>query len=110
VVGSFIELLSTEPDTFVIKKHRQDTAWEVMKKAREVRDGVRDISVFDPGVASMPGSIQGQSQILSSHPSISLLEKDGPGLLRERNQRGYCDHLAECGPHGADIPGTRSSG
>ena len=60
VVGSFIELLSTEPDTFIIKKHGQDTAWEVMKKAREVRDGIRDISRFDQECIDArinPGSI-----------------------------------------------------
>jgi len=60
VVGTFIELLSTEPDTFVIKKHGKDTAWEVMKKAREVRDGIRDISGFDQECIDAginPGSI-----------------------------------------------------
>jgi triphosphoribosyl-dephospho-CoA synthase len=60
VVGTFIELLSTEPDTFVIKKHGQDTAWEVMKKAREVMDGVRDIAAFDQECIDAginPGSI-----------------------------------------------------
>lgn len=60
VVGSFIELLSTEPDTFIIKKHGQDTAWEVMKKAREVRDNVRNISRFDQECIDArinPGSI-----------------------------------------------------
>lgn len=60
VVGTFIELLSTEPDTFIIKKHGQDTAWEIMKKAREVRDGVRDIVKFDQECIDAgvnPGSI-----------------------------------------------------
>jgi triphosphoribosyl-dephospho-CoA synthase len=60
VVGSFIDLLSTEPDTFIMKKHGQDTAWEIMKKAREVRDGVRDISKFDQECIDAginPGSI-----------------------------------------------------
>jgi triphosphoribosyl-dephospho-CoA synthase len=60
VVGAFIELLSSEPDTFVIKKHGRDTAGEVMQKAREVRDGLRDISAFDQECIDAginPGSI-----------------------------------------------------
>ncbi|HUU76145.1 MAG TPA: triphosphoribosyl-dephospho-CoA synthase [Methanoregulaceae archaeon] len=47
VVRSFLWLLSIEPDTFVIKKHGRDTAWEVMQKATEVREGVRDLETFD---------------------------------------------------------------
>jgi triphosphoribosyl-dephospho-CoA synthase len=47
IVPAFIELLASEPDTFVIKKHGRDIAGEVMQKAREVRDGVRDITAFD---------------------------------------------------------------
>lgn len=47
IVSAFIGLLSSEPDTFVIKKHGRDVAGDVMIKAREVLEGVRDISVFD---------------------------------------------------------------
>jgi triphosphoribosyl-dephospho-CoA synthase len=60
IVSAFIELLSTEPDTFVIKKHGRDIAGVVMQKAREVRDGVRDISAFDQECIDAginPGSI-----------------------------------------------------
>lgn len=47
IVKTFLWLLSVEPDTFVIKKHGQDTAWEVMTKAMEVREGLRDLETFD---------------------------------------------------------------
>jgi len=60
VVGTFMDLLSTEPDTFIIKKQGRDIAWEVMKKAREVREGTRDIVRFDQELIDAginPGSI-----------------------------------------------------
>jgi len=60
VVGTFMDLLSTEPDTFIIKKHGRDVAWEVMRKAREVREGIRDIARFDQELIDSginPGSI-----------------------------------------------------
>jgi len=59
-VGTFMDLLSTEPDTFIIKKHGRDVAWEVMRKAREVREGIRDITRFDQELIDSginPGSI-----------------------------------------------------
>ena len=60
VAGAFIELLSSEPDTFIIKKHGQDIAWATMRKAREVRDNLRDIVKFDQECIDAginPGSI-----------------------------------------------------
>jgi triphosphoribosyl-dephospho-CoA synthase len=60
IVSAFIELLSSEPDTFVIKKHGRDTAAMIMKKAREVSNGFRDIAEFDQECIDAginPGSI-----------------------------------------------------
>jgi triphosphoribosyl-dephospho-CoA synthase len=60
IVSAFMELLASEPDTFVIKKHGRDTAAMVMQKAREVRDGFRDIAAFDQECIDAginPGSI-----------------------------------------------------
>lgn len=60
IVSAFIDLLSTEPDTFVIKKHGREVAADVMLKAREVREGLRDIAAFDQeciDAAINPGSI-----------------------------------------------------
>jgi triphosphoribosyl-dephospho-CoA synthase len=60
IVSTFIDLLSSEPDTFVIKKHGREVAGEVMRKAREVREGQRDISLFDQECIDAginPGSI-----------------------------------------------------
>lgn len=60
IVNTYLWLLSTEPDTFVIKKHGRDTAWEVMTKAKEVREGLRDLKTFDAECIRLginPGSI-----------------------------------------------------
>jgi len=60
IVSAFIDLLSSEPDTFVVKKHGKEVAGEVMRKAREVREGLRDISAFDQECIDAginPGSI-----------------------------------------------------
>lgn len=60
VVEAFLGLLALEPDTFIIKKHGPDVAWKTMEKAREVRDGVRDLQAFDQECIDRginPGSI-----------------------------------------------------
>ena len=60
VTGAFIDLLASEPDTFVVKKHGPDVAGMTMRKAQEVRDGLRDIAAFDQECIDAginPGSI-----------------------------------------------------
>ena len=60
IVLTFLDLLATEPDTFIIKKHGKDTAWEVMQKAQDVREGLRDLVTFDQECIDTginPGSI-----------------------------------------------------
>jgi triphosphoribosyl-dephospho-CoA synthase len=47
IVSTFLELLSDEPDTFIIKKHGPDIADRTMRYAREVREGSRDLVIFD---------------------------------------------------------------
>jgi len=47
IVDTFLTLLATEPDTFIIKKHGADIARQVMLSAREVLDGQRTIESFD---------------------------------------------------------------
>lgn len=47
IVLTFLDLLSTEPDTFIIKKHGPEVARVTMTYAREVRSGVRDLAEFD---------------------------------------------------------------
>jgi triphosphoribosyl-dephospho-CoA synthase len=47
IVRTFLTLLATEPDTFVIKKHGIDVARETMLAAREVMDGRRTIEDLD---------------------------------------------------------------
>ncbi|HII76510.1 MAG TPA: triphosphoribosyl-dephospho-CoA synthase, partial [Methanolinea sp.] len=59
-VEAFLGLLSLEPDTFVIKKHGPDVASKTMEKAREVREGLRDLQAFDQECIDKkinPGSI-----------------------------------------------------
>jgi len=57
---AFLDLLATEPDTFISKKHGKDAAWEVMQKAQDVREGRRDLVAFDQeciNIGMNPGSI-----------------------------------------------------
>jgi len=60
VVEAFLCLLALEPDTFIIKKHGPEVAWKIMEKAREVREGLRDLQAFDQECIERginPGSI-----------------------------------------------------
>lgn len=47
IVTTFVTLLATEPDTFIIKKHGVETARAVMATARQVLDGKIAIEAFD---------------------------------------------------------------
>ncbi len=47
IVTMFMTLLATEPDTFIIKKHGENTATRTMAAAREVLEGKRSIEDFD---------------------------------------------------------------
>jgi triphosphoribosyl-dephospho-CoA synthase len=47
IVMSFLDLLSDEPDTFIVKKHGREIAEKTMENAREVRNGTLDIGTFD---------------------------------------------------------------
>jgi triphosphoribosyl-dephospho-CoA synthase len=47
VVRTFLTLLATEPDTFIIKKHGSMVAKEIMIAAREVLDGKRTAEDLD---------------------------------------------------------------
>ncbi|MFA5332169.1 MAG: triphosphoribosyl-dephospho-CoA synthase [Methanoregula sp.] len=60
IVEMFLNLLATEPDTFIIKKSGPAVAQEVMRKAREVLDGKRVLENFDAECIDAginPGSI-----------------------------------------------------
>jgi triphosphoribosyl-dephospho-CoA synthase len=57
---AFLDLLATEPDTFISKEHGKDAAWKVMQKAQDVRTGLRDLVAFDQECINNginPGSI-----------------------------------------------------
>ena len=47
VVGSFLQLLSTGIDTFIVKEHGPLVAEEVRRKAAEILEGRRDLKAFD---------------------------------------------------------------
>jgi len=47
IVNTFLTLLASEPDTFIIKKHGTAVAQETMITAREVLDGKRSLEEFD---------------------------------------------------------------
>lgn len=60
VVDTFLTLLATEPDTFIIKKHGPGVARETMLRARDVLDGKQPVEAFDEDCIRRdinPGSI-----------------------------------------------------
>lgn len=60
IVNTFLALLASETDTFIIKKHGAAIAQETMFKAREVIDGKRSLVDFDAECIERdinPGSI-----------------------------------------------------
>jgi triphosphoribosyl-dephospho-CoA synthase len=60
IVNTFLALLSSETDTFIIKKHGTAVAQETMLLAREVLDGKRSLVDFDADCIERninPGSI-----------------------------------------------------
>jgi triphosphoribosyl-dephospho-CoA synthase len=60
IVNTFLTLLASEPDTFIIKKHGTAVAQETVLVAREVLDGKRSLEDFDADCIERdinPGSI-----------------------------------------------------
>jgi len=60
IVAAFLDLLASEPDTFIAKKHGMAVAERTMRCAAEVRGGGRDLSAFDAECVAAginPGSI-----------------------------------------------------
>ncbi len=60
IVAAFLDLLASEPDTFIAKKHGMETAERTMRCAAEVLNGARDLRDFDAECVSAginPGSI-----------------------------------------------------
>jgi triphosphoribosyl-dephospho-CoA synthase len=60
IVDTFLTLLASEPDTFIIKKHGMAAARETMLTAREVLDGRSSLETFDARCIERginPGSI-----------------------------------------------------
>jgi triphosphoribosyl-dephospho-CoA synthase len=60
IVMTFLTLLATEPDTFIIKKHGIDVARETMLRARDVLDQKLSLQQFDEDCIQRdinPGSI-----------------------------------------------------
>ena len=60
IVNTFLTLLASEPDTFIIKKHGMAAARETMLTAREVLDGKTSLETFDARCIERginPGSI-----------------------------------------------------
>jgi triphosphoribosyl-dephospho-CoA synthase len=47
IVNTYLTLLASEPDTFIIKKHGISVARETLLAAREVLDGKRSLEDFD---------------------------------------------------------------
>jgi triphosphoribosyl-dephospho-CoA synthase len=60
IVAAFLDLLASEPDTFIAKKHGAAVAERTMRCAAEVRRGERDLAPFDAECVEAginPGSI-----------------------------------------------------
>ncbi|MFY9193931.1 MAG: triphosphoribosyl-dephospho-CoA synthase [Methanoculleus sp.] len=47
IVRTFLDLLASEPDTFIIKKHGVEVAERTVQRAGEVLRGERDLGAFD---------------------------------------------------------------
>ena len=47
IVDAFLDLLATEPDTFIAKKHGMEVAERTMRCAAEVLENKRDLTAFD---------------------------------------------------------------
>jgi triphosphoribosyl-dephospho-CoA synthase len=47
IVDTFLTLLASEPDTFIIKKHGISVAQEIMGRARDVLDGRQRLEDLD---------------------------------------------------------------
>ncbi len=47
IVRTFLDLLASEPDTFIAKKHGMEVAERTMQRAGEVLRGERDLDTFD---------------------------------------------------------------
>jgi triphosphoribosyl-dephospho-CoA synthase len=74
IVNTFISLLASEPDTFVIKKHGIAIAQETMLAARDVLDGKRSIEDLDAECIERdinPGSI---ADIIIAAIFVALME------------------------------------
>ncbi len=60
IAETFLTLLATEADTFIVKKHGIEVAQETMLAARDVLDGKRSVESFDTDLIQRninPGSI-----------------------------------------------------
>ncbi|MDH7593402.1 MAG: triphosphoribosyl-dephospho-CoA synthase [Methanomicrobiales archaeon] len=60
IVATFLEMLASEPDTFVIKKHGREVALEVMSLAQEAKAGKITLEMLDQRLVSKginPGSL-----------------------------------------------------
>ncbi|MDI6866623.1 triphosphoribosyl-dephospho-CoA synthase [Methanoculleus sp.] len=60
IVAAFMDILASEPDTFIAKKHGMAVAERTMRQAAEVLAGRRDLVTFDVDCVSAginPGSI-----------------------------------------------------
>lgn len=60
IVAAFMDILASEPDTFIAKKHGMAAAERTMRQAAEVLEGSRDLAAFDADCVSAginPGSI-----------------------------------------------------
>ena len=60
IVATFLDLLASEPDTFIAKKHGEIVVERTMQAAAEVLGGRRDLAMFDAECISAginPGSI-----------------------------------------------------
>ena len=80
ITGTFMELLSRQPDTLVTVKHGQEVALGVMDGAAEVLAGHRDINEFDSDLRSR-GINPGTTADLTAAACFITLFEEGPGWI-----------------------------
>ena len=77
ITGTFMDLLSRQPDTLVTIKHGQDVARGVMKGAADVLAGHRDIEEFDADLRSRKINPGTTADLTAAACFITLFE-EGP--------------------------------
>jgi triphosphoribosyl-dephospho-CoA synthase len=80
ITRTYLQLLSSQPDTLVIAGHGKEIADEVMREAKDVLDGNRDVEEFDAALLSRSINPGTTADLTAAACFITLFE-EGPGWI-----------------------------